>query len=136
MNIWFLLSVLLSYRCTHACKISAGLFAAAHTQTLKSKCYGSKHRSLFGFQMDTYERMFITHTGHFLYVIKMLTIISFRFSLSFLFLQSLSLYLQHTYLPMFGMSKDVLLWKQVSIRYLCHLFPSVSIALSSFCVCL
>lgn len=40
------------------------------------------NRSLFGFQIDTCKGMWITHTGHFLYVIKMLTIISFRFFLS------------------------------------------------------
>lgn len=123
MNIWFLLSVLLSYRCTHACTVSSGV--SLYTQI------GSVwvNRSLLSFQIDTFKGMWITHTGHFLYVIKMLTIISSRFfsySFSFSLCLSISISLprvqscMHSFWTVYEKPKDVLLWNRISIRHSCY----------------
>lgn len=84
--------------------------------------------------------MWITHTGHFLYVIKMLTIISFRFFLLPFYRSPLSLthYHTHTFWTVFEMPKDVLLWNPTSTRHLCVfalslLHVAFTMALCAFC---
>lgn len=97
---------------------------------------------------NRYVQRNVTHTGHFLYVIKMLTIISFRFFLfhfcspfssyaTFLSASARSLSLSHSYILdwiVFEMPKDVLLWNPISIRHLYFSFSRV-LTLLLRCLC-